>query len=414
MSSGYAVKAAIKRPAETSTYGTEATSITGQIGLESEGLQANPSYAVSEAVVGRAAAEDVDLVSFAPLGPLSTPLWFEHLEPLFFAMTGYECPDQPATRNPAGTDLGGSPAPNDGSPESFLHIFEPDTNLHREAWMSGERAASGAGDYVWTGSDQKVRTVSLLLDKGVGTSPCEHWVDCMVNKASISGAVGEKPVMCNWDLIPRHRTMVASPGSLVLPGYSPRPAHFVGAKLYCSTPGNALTTELPISEFEFIVDNQLEDAEFDSGGNDLVEGLAYRSEPRRKGPRITTMKMKFARHRAETSLARVYYDSGLEVQLRLVLTGPAISGSAYPYQMVIAIPAAKFTNAQFPVDGPGIIKGEAEVRAYMPPSTAWSRTWVLDAFGGVKRIKQAEFFVALTNTKGGCYSRDRNTTYPLP
>lgn len=414
MGSGYQVKAAVKRPAETSSYGTEATSVTGQIGLESEGLQSGPNFSISEAVVGRSGTDDVDLVSLAPIGPITTPLWFEHLEPLLFAMTGYECPDQPATRAPAGTDLGGSPAPDKASPASFLHVFEPDTNLHREPWSSGERAASGAGDYVWTGSDQKVRSVSLLIDKGVGASPCEHWVDCMVNKATISGAVGEKPVMCTWDLIPRHRTMVASPGSLVLPTYTPRPAHFVGAKFYCTSPGNTNAIEMPISEWEFSVDNQLEDGEFDSGGNDLVNGLAYRSEPVRKGPRITTLKLKFARHRSETSVARVYMDSGIEMQFRIVLTGPAISGSSYPYQMVIGIPAAKFTNAQFPTDGPGIIKGEAEIRAYMPPSTAWSRTWVLDAFGGIKRVKQQEFFIALTNTKGGCYSRDRNSTYPLP
>ncbi len=414
MGSGYAVKAAVKRPAETSAYGTEATGITGMIPLLNEDIVNTPQLAVSEAVVGRSSTDSIDLLAFLPGGNLNTELWFEHLEPLFFAALGYECPNQPATRNPAGSDLGGSPAPNDGTPESFLHIFEPDTNLHREAWASGERAASGSGDYVWTGADQKVRTVSLALEKNLGSPSVLHWVDCMVNKMTIRGAVGDKALSCSFEMIPRHGTMVGTSSAWVLPTYRPRPAVFPGLKLYVTQLQDTLATEVPISEFELTVDNGLKGDEFDSGGNDLVNGLTYRSEPKREKPRVTTLKLKFARMKTDTALVKTYYDAGIEVQARLVVTGPAISGSAYPYQYVFALPQCKFVDANFPVAGPGIIEGSAELRAYKPAAAAWARSWLLDVFGGVLRQKKEELVIALTNTKGGCYSRDRNTTYPLP
>ena len=411
--SGYASKTAVKRPAETSEYGTEATSITNQIPLKSSSMGLKPNYAESEAVVGEASIIDMDLISLDTPGSISTELWFEGLEYLLFASMGFESPDEPSLRTTGDFDTGGSPAPNDGTPNSFLHIFEQDTNLHREVWLAGERDASGAGDYVWTGADQKVRTVSHCEEKNVGDPSILHFVDCMVNKFSVKGSVSG--IEAAFDLIPRSGSFAGASTNWELPSYGPpRQATWPMVKFYLTALADTLATELPISEFELVVENNLKADDYDTGGNDASDGLSYITEPKRNGPRKTTLKAKTTRYNATNAAVEAQLAAGTEVQAMIAITGPDISGSAYPYQYVFAMPRLKITKAAFPIAGPGVIQGDLEFTALKPTSTSYGYSWVEAVFGGIYRRKMQELVIGLTNTRGSCFSRDRNTAYPLP
>lgn len=412
--SGYGIKAAIRRPVETSPYGTEAASIGNQIPLLSESMTTKPELVISEAVVGNASVQDVATAALSPSGTITTELWYEGLEYLWASALGFESPD-PATTRGGANDSTGSPALNDATPESFLHLFEPDENLHREPWGGDERIASiPATDWEWDGNDQKVRAFSLAIDKGVGSPSVEHFVDCMVQKFTIKGGHG-KPLTVDWDLVARSSSMVGTSSAFALPSYGPpRPALFPQVKFYLSSIFDSLNQEIPITEFEISFDNGLSVDDYDTGGNDLTAGLSYRTEPVRKDQRRVSMKIKFARMNSSTVWPQTYFGTDAPVQARLAIVGPDITDSAFPFRYGFAIPTAKVLSANFPAAGPGVITGDAEIMAYKPPSSAYDQTWVEDEFDGVKRKKKNEFFVALNNTRGASFLRDANSTYPLP
>lgn len=398
---GTNIRAAVKRPAETSDYGTHASQVAGMIPLLSEGLTTAPVLDRSEALTGVAGEQDIDPVGWDVKGPISTELWYESLGPLFLAAMGFENPTVYTGSYGAGS--GGSPAPDDSAdPQAYCHVFEIDDDLHRMAWQSGERSTSSGvatDPTYWTTEDQKVRSFSLGIDKQApALTPIHRFEDCMVDSMSVKVTGGRSTV--DWDLIARRSGLEQDFNQVnwALPTYRDR-ALFTGLKFYIGAIGATTPAEFPAQELELSLTNGLA-ADRESGDN-----AEYIIEPVRGDIRKVTAKLKLARF--STDQYQQWMDSGAELQVMAVLTGRTIPGSSTPFRARFMLPKCKVLRAEFPAAGPGVITGDVEIEAMKPDST---QAWMTSLLGGVELKHNNEMVLQLFNSRGACFSRDRQAT----
>lgn len=398
MSSGVKVRAAVKRPAETSTYGTGAVNPTNLLPMISEGVMNPPIVDQAVALTGQAAMGESEVVGWNPSGSLSASMWFEGLEYLLLAALGFENPS--VYTGVWGSGSGGSPAPDASTPTAYYHLFECDDNLHREAWQAGERAASSGGSTdptYWTASDQKVRSVSLCVDKPVPTAYVHHFLECMVRKATFSFT--QQKMAADFDLIPMSLDKTSAMNRDNWAAASSERALFPGVTIQIGAIGASLAVALPVQEITIELDNGLDDGSFDTGSY-------YRSEPRRgDGGRKITGKIKLARY--SSSQWEDWMDGDTDLQAMIMCNGGAIPGSSSVYQYEFILPALKVTKADFPVAGPGVLTGDIEFQAFRPAST---QAWLTTLLGGITQVKNNEFLIRLRNDRAACFSRDRQAS----
>lgn len=405
MSQGYKVRIATKRPAETSSYGTQATSIANVIPALSADIRRTHERTPTEAVVGTAGSRDSVHVASRFQGPVSCELWYEGLEYLLLSAFGFECPT--VYSGVWGAGSGGSPAPNDGTPTSYVHFFELDDDLHRVAWAAGERAAasgSGSDPTYWTASDKKVRTASLCVDDTVASEPY-HLVDAAVNKLSLKASL--RKVTIDFDVIGQRRVNVDSnETSWALPT-NRNFAIFPQMRFYCGATGASLPSALAITEAEFNLENNLL-ADFESWSTGSVYDDTYISEPIRNDMRKVSLKVRFGRINT-TVLDWLTNDTELNAVLEFV--GPTVPGGDYlPFRFALIIPKLRVSKADFPIQGAGAIGGEAEFVIDKPAASAWTRTWITGTYlRGISVVKANEVGLVFINSRGSCFSRDRNT-----
>jgi hypothetical protein len=305
----------------------------------------------------------------------------------------------------------GSPAPDAAYPNgtAFVHCFELDDQLHREAYSAGavgtgeRKASSGivSDATYWTGSDQKVRSLALAIDKGPGFPA--QWRECMVNRLTFKLAAGQ--VSFDADLIANRLTYVTSGQASWVRPPSQRML-FTQALLYLDVVGATLINQFGVQEFELTIDNGLT-TDYETGA-----ASAYCIEPNRGASRKITGRLKLARF--ALSNWHNWVVEGTQMQGKLNLVGPTIPGSSYPYLFAWVMPLMQITKASFPVAGPGVITGDIEFTLSKPAST---QTWLTTLLGGMVQRKSNELLAILTNGRGCNFMRDRqyaDALYTLP
>lgn len=417
--SGYATKTAVRRPAETSDWGTQATGVDNIVPFVSEGLKDDLERSTIEAVHGKAGVVDSDVAGHKVGGPLSIEAWFEGLEYIFLAAFGFECPSLFSGAFKAVGAAGGSPAPDTASsPNAFIHLFELDDNLHREAWASGERDASSGSSSdpeYWTASDQKVRALTIDVHKGLVTNP-HRFVDMMAKNLSIKITPGSVTIDADW--IGHSRVLGVAPTSTTwsLPDNLKR-ALFPNLVFSMGPASDAASTVIPVAELTIDIDNKL-DGGFVSGTSELTQGDGFIEEPARTGIRKISIKGKLSRYTTANLLFDAFYQAGLELQAQASLIGGLVPGqSTYNFRSDFVLPKCKLVKFDAPIGGPGAISGDFEIEAEIPDTSAYDRTWIRALTGhvngsgpytgGINMIKKNEMFLRLINSRAACFSRDR-------
>lgn len=407
--SGALAKAVIKRPAVASAWGDAAATPTNQIPFVSEGLTNPVTMDKTDALEGTAATVDADVVAENPGGTLTTELWYESLEYLFYAAFGYLCPT--VYTGAHGTGSGGSPAPwrstNVLLAGAYQHIFELDNSLHREAWLSGERAGSSgsAGDATyWVAGDLKVRCVDVGIYKGVPANEAWRFLNAMVRSMTVRANL--EGVTIEWDLSPwKNDTNAMNLASWALPTSKVK-ALFPHMRVGLSAAGASAPTEIGVKEITLTLTNPLDEV-FESGANSK-----WKSEPKRSGRREVKGTVKLARYTVDTFPAALRAGTDLQLSLKFQGTdllmstdGTPVSSGWYPTAQFIC-PLVKMTGANFPVSGAGIIEGSLEYEAF--PAAA--PTWVTTLAGGMSLVKASELYLFIRNSRQHCWSRDNQAT----
>ena len=398
---GVNARAAVKRPAETSAYGTDAAAtITNQIPILNETLTSTPEYDVEEALIGRAAPQDSDIVAWRAGGGLSVEAWYEGLEYMLLAAMGF-CPPTVYT-GVFGTGSGGSPAPDAATPHAWCHLFELDNSLERTPWLATDERAVSSGistdPTYWTVADQKVRSFSTCIDKNAPDGNVHHFQDCMVRRMTFR--ITPQQIGFEFDLFSRKgdRTGTRDKASWAMPTNHNR-LIFPQARFYVDAIGATLTTEYAIQEAELVVENSVAE-DFATGAN-----AVYPLEPLRVAFRKGSLKLKLARF--ATAQFNTWLDAGSNVQALLQVTGGTIPSSSKTFQMSWAVPFAKVTRAEFPVAGPGVITGDVELALSKPTFAAYA--WLTTLLGGIDAKKAGELYLLLWNARPWCWSRDRQS-----
>lgn len=418
--SGVMSRAAIKRPGQTTAFGDGAGAMTNQIPLLSESLTNGLTFDEEEAVVGSAGKSDIDIVAENPGGTITTDLWYESLEYLFFAAMGFECP---TTRTTAygvdGTTNDGSPAPDVfATPRAWHHLLELDNTLHRSPWEVADRKASSgsAGDATfWDGTHRKVRSVDVMIDKGEPNGYVWRFMDCMVRamtiRASLDGVTAE------WDLTGYKHDLVAtgSAGTWAFPtnAFSKERAVFPHLWVGLSAAGSQ-PTAVSVKEITLTLTNPLDEA--------WASGTApkYKIEPIRSGVRSVKGTIKLARYTSDTFPAALRAETDLALDMKfassnIIKTGANASTLSWVNTLQFCAPLVRITKANFPVSGAGIIEGDIEFECFIPDAVP---SWITGAGKIADKIgvkKSAELYVAMRNSRGGCWARDNYTGYtPWP
>ena len=397
---GTLAAAAVKRPAETTDWGDKATSPTCQIPLLSESLTSGVILDHEEAIENKAARTDADVVGVDAQGSFATDLWYDGLEYLFHAALGFECPSVYTGTYPAGS--GGSPA-SAGS-GVYVHLFEPDNTLEREAWLSGERdAASGSGTdgTYWTAADKKVRAVDVMIDKKVPTGGVHNFINCMVRSMTLKA--GLDGVTLEWDVVGyNHDTDTYNRGSWDFPGTRAR-ATFPQMTVGMDAAGASEPAEIAVQEITMKLENPMEVQRASGTSSEYI------IEPCRNGMRKVTGTITLARYNSDDFPD--WMDDETDLQLAIDFQhGTAISGSDYP-EFRFLMPLVRITKADFPVPGPGIITGSIEYEAFIPSATP---AWITTHAGGIDIIKAQELYLFIQNTMKWAWSRDRQSGLTLP
>jgi len=395
--SGVLTVAAVKRPAETSAWGTAATSPTNIIPLINESMTTGLILDHEEAVEASAARQDADIVGEDNAGSITTDVWYEGLEYMLNAAFGFECPTV-YSGGDFGAGTGGSPAPDTiVSPDAYHHVLELDNALQREVWLAGERDASSGGSTdpeYWTAADQKVRAFDLYIDKKVPTGGVHGFINCMVRSTTLKCSL--ESVTMEWDLVGyQHLTDTYNRSSWALPSSRVR-AIFPHLSVGLSAAGASAPTAVAVQDITLKLENQLESTR-SSGSNSK-----YIIEPVRSGVRKVSGTIKLARYNDDTFPDALKNET--DMQLNLTLSGNTlISGSAWYPNIRFFAPLVRITKADFPVSGAGVITGDLEFEAFV----AATPTWITTAAGGVSLIKAQELYCMYRNTRGWCWSRDR-------
>lgn len=407
--SGALTKCVVKRPAVNSAWGTVAATPTNQIPFVSEGLTNPVTMDKTDALEGTAATVDADVVAENPGGTLTTELWYEGLEYLFYAAMGYLCPT--VYTGAHGSGSGGSPAPWRGTTVllagAYQHLFELDDTLHRSPWASGERAISSgsAGDATyWVAGDQKVRCVDVGIAKGVPAGEAWRYINAMVRSMTIRASL--EGVTVEWDLTPyKNDTDAMNLTNWALPTSKVK-AMFPHMRVGLSAAGASAPTEIGVKEITLTLTNPLDEV-FESGANSR-----YKSEPMRSGRREVKGTVKLARYTADTFPAALRAGTDLQLSLKfqapdvmMSTDGTPVSTGWYPTVQFIC-PLVRIATANFPVSGTGIIEGSLEFEAF--PAAA--PTWVTTLAGGMTMVKASELYLVIRNSRQYCWSRDNQAT----
>jgi len=404
--SGVQVKAATKRvPETTTTYGSgNASSPTLLCPIISEDLKQLLEFDEATDLAGQAGRGESEVVRKVVGGNISTEAWYHGLEYLFLCAMGFENPT--VYTGVYGTGSGGSPAPNDASPECYYHLFELDDDLEIRAWAASDDrdASSGSsGDPTyWTTSDRAVRVLDIGIDKDLSGGLVERFEHCAVDGFQLNVA-GDK-VTFDWPLIgySKDSDLMNHTSWATL---SRDRALFTGARFYLSTYSagswSYASSEYGVAEIQLKLENGLR-RDFVSGPNsDLTE------EPIREGFRKVSAQVKLARMNATLgSLLDTFSASNIPCAAMIELTGPEITTGHY-FRMRFMLPLVKIRNYQAPVAGPGVIQPSFELTAEKPTLTP---TWIEDLAGGVEMKKDNELVVQLVNEQPACFSRDRQAS----
>lgn len=405
--SGVQTKAACKRPAQTSAWGTEATGdTTCQIPFKSESLTNVLTFDDLEALEGLAGRSDTDIVAENPGGTVTADLWYAGLEYLFAAAFGFQCPT--VYTGVYGTGSGGSPAPDHATPKAFHHMFELDDTLHRVAWSASERAVSSgsAGDATfWDATHLKVRCADISVDKGDGSSNYWRFLNSMVRSMTVRATLQECTI--EFDVGGYKFEVDAVTGTWALPANARTRAVFPHLVVGLSAAGASAPTAVAVKEVTLTLTNPLIE-DWESGGG------KYKSEPIRSGPRTVTGAIKLARYTSQTFPTALRAET--DFQFSMAFTGTSLitnvagtlaSATMYPLMQFIC-PLVRFTKADFPVTGPGVIEGDIEFDAF--PVTA--PAWVTTLAGGITIVKNSELYLMLRNNRGWNWLRDNHTGSP--
>lgn len=394
--SGINVRAAAKRPPETSNYGDEHTTITDIVPMLSESMSNKPEMDANEALTGTSANGEQEVIGFAVGGSVGMGMWFEGVEYFLLAAMGFENPTVYAGAHGVGS--GGSPAPDKSSgAKAFAHLFECDDLLRRVPWQAGERAASSGGSSdptYWTAADQKVRSLGLGIDKTMPADFVHQYREAMVQKMTMSftldkcsmafDLVGQKHLRdsamnrVNWVLGERARAL------------------FTGLTMTIGPVGDSQGASFPVQSFDVTLENNLDVAKASGSGLYIIEPI--RSDGGRK------VSGKFHLGRFETEQYQTWLEDGTELQIVLRVAGNTIPDSVWPFSYDVILPKVELTKSDFPVAGPGVITGDVEFVASKPDTT---RPWLTTLLGGIQEVHQNEFLVILKNTRAACFSRDR-------
>lgn len=396
---GVLAKAAVKRPVVTSVWGDAATSVTNQIPLKSESMTTTLLRDIEEMVEGQVGRTDADIVGNDEAGTITTDLWYEGLEYLFYAAFGFECPTVYSAAD-YGSGTGGSPAPDTTvSPDAYHHVMEPDDTINRAAWVTGERAASSGspGDATyWTAADLKNRCFDLGILKGVPSGSVHRFKNCMVKSMTVKATLEE--VAVEWELVAYDRdTNTMNYTNWVLPTERAR-AVFPHLHVGLSAAGGSAPSTINVQEITLKLENPLNLVRESGTYSDLV------SEPIRDGSRKVSGSIKLARYDSDTFPTALR--AGTDLQLDLKFVHPTIiTGSAFYPTIEFICPLVKLTKAEFPVTGPGVISGDLEFEAFITATPAWVTTLA----GGISLVHDQEIYLMFRNTRGYCWSRDNQT-----
>ncbi len=395
--SGTNIRAAVGRPPETSNFGDAHTDIADMIPLLSESMKNAPEMDSNDALTGSAANGEQEVIGYSVGGSVNLGMWFEGVEYFLLAAMGFENPTV-YSGGVHGAGTGGSPAPDrTSSPTAFAHLFECDDVLHRVPWRAGERAVSSGGSSdptYWTAADQKVRSLSLGIDKTMPASRVHQYRESMVQKMTMSLTL-EKCSLA-FDLVGQKHLRDSSMNyaNWIL-GETDR-ALFTGLQMTIAPVGDSRGAAFPIQSFESSLENNLDVAKASGSGTSIIESV--RGDVGRK------VSGKFHLARFETEQYQTWLDDGTELQIVLTLTGGTIPGSAWSFGYDMILPKVKLTKSDFPVAGPGVITGDCEFVASKPDST---RPWLTTLLGGIQEVHHNELLVLLKNSRAACFSRDR-------
>jgi hypothetical protein len=414
--SGTLVKAAVRRPGETTDWGDGCTrsDVSLMIPLLNESLTETVIHDYEEAIEGRSGRSGSDLVGIDVQGSFSTELQYNNLDPLWFAALGFECPSVISSGTVSGGNVdGGSPAPWDtagNGNEAYQHLYEPDDVLAREAWtIITERAvASGTGLTTdaddWAAGDQKVRSFDFLINKQVGASNIWVFKDCMIRSFTLKA--GLDGVSVDWDVVAHSLAFDSEANcnysSWDYAGPETR-AVFPHLDVKLGTAGASESSSFAVQEITMKFENPIESQR--ASGSDSE----YILEPIRNGMRKITGSIKLARFTSTTPLSWNVTDTDL--QLAIDFTGTtAISNDDYP-QYRFLLPWIKLTKADFVTNGAGVITGDLEYEAFEPTARP---TWITTQAGGQDFIKDREMYLFNTNSLNWCFARDRHDGNTLP
>lgn len=411
--SGVLTKAAIKRPSQTSAYGDAAGSMTNLLPLISESMTNAVTFDEDDTLVGAAGRAESSIVSEHPSGTITTELWYEGLEYLLFAAFGFECPTLRTTAyGTDGTTNNGSPAPDHITELRAWHrLFELDDTLHRVPWGASERKASSGttGDAVnWTAAHQKVRCFDLLIDKGEPSGYVWRYLNCMVNSMTIRA--GLDGVSAEWGLSAYKQDLLAtgSAGTWTTGtnAYSKERAVFPHLSVGLAAVGASAPAAIAVKEITLTLSNPLAD--------DWASGSKYKIEPIRTGPRKVSGTIKLARYADNTFPTALTSETDFMLDLKfaspnIIKTGANASSQSWVNTLEFICPLVRFTKANFPVAGPGVIEGDIEFEAFVPTSYP---AWIAGAGGPARYIdlkKSQEMMFVGRNSRPFCFSRDNVT-----
>lgn len=418
---GVQATAAVKR-ATSSTYGTAVGAMTNQIPLISESMTNAITFDEDDALMGTAGRREPVIVTENPSGTITTDLTYEGLEYLFFSAFGFE---NPSVRTGAygvdGTTANGSPAPDVfATPRAWHRVFELDHELSIEPWEADERAVSASTDPAatfWDATHRKIRAFDLLINKGEPNGYVWRYTGCMVNSMTIRAGVDG--VSAEWGITARKEDTalaVASAGTWTqgANAFSRQRAVFphltIGLE---AVSASAPAMTVAVQEITLTLANPFEDSW--SSGTDSK----FKIEPVRSGPRKVSGTIKLARYNANTFPTALA--AGLEFQLvmsfaapaaDIIKTGANASTLSWVNTLQFIAPSVRFTKANFPVAGPGVITGDIEFECFVPAAYP---AWITAASGPARYItleKSQELLFVSRNSRPYCFSRDLYTGAP--
>lgn len=311
-----------------------------QIPFSSESLNKNQERAPDDSLVGSGATPSPDIVKYSLGGGQSSKFRWRGLERLFFCGMGYENPND----SPATIVVG-----------AYAHLFEIDHALADQPWDSGELD----GYTPPSSNDRKVRRGQLGVHKGV-----DDWVyySAFVNGFTVSGSPSDGG-MVEFEMMPYDRLRGSyNNGNWALPSGPTSRVLFenITVSLGARSGGEGGLTDIRVNKFELRTANNLDD------GDQTTESGKHIEIPVRTDKAMVSVVLELPRFQDTDDAMLDNFDLDTELALKIVCDGPEIGATGENHKWGFFLSSVYPAPAmyEYPVSGPGAIRGKWELNAY--------------------------------------------------